>query len=158
MSYHKNEARYSHAANSVDIQPDGNITLPNISFRIDEHVDVEKIQSSLPPGVLLEGQAKTDMELCRFTNDVYKFVATYIIVTLKRAKSNLQRLSKQLLFGSQANTTPSILTMSISEEQKIVIASVVEAVDSQISYYHCMENIKPLLPSFEKALDLYNKI
>lgn len=161
MAYDKNEARYNRAVCSdLDIRPpaDRNGTIPDISFRINEHVDIDQIRNSLPSGVSLSGQAKADLELREFTGSVYSFVAAYITTTLKRAHKHLQDLSKKLPFGSQGNTTPSILTTEISEERQIVADNVLEVLDSQVAYYQCMDDLKPLLPYLEKALDTYNKI
>ena len=144
MAYDKNESCYNRAVSDLNIQPpaDRNGTIPDISFRIDE------IRNSLPSGVSLSGQVKADLELCEFTGSVYKFVATYITTTLKRAHKDLQDLSKKLPFGSQGSTTPSILVTEISEERQIV-ADVFEVLDSQVAYYQCMEDLKPLLPCLE---------
>ena len=160
MAYDKNEARYNLAANSLDIQPptDGNGTIPDISYSIDGHVNIDKIQNSLPAGVLLGAQTKTDIKLRKFTLSVYKFVANYITTTVKRAQKHLQSLSKKLPFGSEGNITPNILTTAISAEQKIVATHVLEALRTQEAYYECMKDLKPLLPCFEKALDAYNGI
>lgn len=160
MAYDKNESRYDRAISDLDIQPpaDRNGTIPDISFRIDGHVDIGEIQSSLPSGVSLSGQVKADLELHEFTGSVYKFVATYITTTLKRAHKHLHDLSKKLPFGSQGNTTPRILTTEISEDRQIVADNVLEVLDSQVAYYQCMEDLKPLLPCLEKALDKYNEI
>lgn len=160
MAYNKNEARYNQAVSNLDIQPptDENGTIPDISLRINRPVDINKIQNSLPSGVSLSGQVKADLELRRFTGSVYKFVVTYITTTLKRAHKHLRDLSRKLPFGSQGNTTPSILTTEISEERQIVADNVLEVLASQIVYNRCMENLKPLLPCLEKALDTYNEI
>ena len=160
MAYDKNGARYNQAVGNLDIQPpaDGNGTMPDISFRIDGHVNIDKIRSSLPSSMSLSRQVKADLELREFTGSVYKFVATYITTTLKRAHKHLQDLSKKLPFGSQGNTTPSILTTEISEERQIVADNILEVLDSQVAYHRCMEGLKPLLPCLEKALDTYNKI
>ena len=160
MAYDKNESRYDRAVNDLDIQPpaDRNGTIPDISFKIDGHVDIDEIRNSLPSGVSLSGQVKADLELREFTGSVYKFVATYITTTLKRAHKDLQDLSKKLPFGSQGNTTPSILITEISEERQIVADNVFEVLDSQVAYHQCMEDLKPLLPCLEKALDTYNEI
>jgi len=158
MAYDKNEARYNQAVSDLDIQPPADGTIPGISFKINGHVDIDKIRSSLPSGVSLGGQVKADLELREFTGSVYKFVATYITTTIKRAHKHLQDLSKKLPTGSQGNTTPSILTTEISEEWQIVAENVLEVLDSQVAYYRCMKHLKPLLPCLEKALDTYNEI
>ncbi|OCL00741.1 uncharacterized protein K441DRAFT_672377 [Cenococcum geophilum 1.58] len=158
MAYDKNEARYNQAVSDLDIQPPADGTIPDISFDIDGHVDTDKIQHSLPPGISLGRQVKADLELRKFTGSVYKFVATYITITINRAHKNLQDLSKKLPFGSRGNTTPIILTTEISEERQIVALKVYEVLYSQVAYYRCMKHLKPLLPCLEKALDTYNEI
>lgn len=158
MAYDKNQARYNQAVSGLDIQPPADGTIPDISFNINGHVDTNKIQHLLPSSVSLSKQAKADLKLRKFTGSVYKFVATYITTTLKRAHKDLQGLSKKLPFGSQGNTTPTILTTEISEDRQIVADSVLEVLDSQVAYHRCMKDLKPLLSCLEKALDTYNKI
>jgi hypothetical protein len=120
MAYNKIEANYNRAVIDLNIQPprDRNGQIPYISFRIGVHIDIIKIRNSIPSGVSLGGQVETDIELGIFTRNVYKFVASYIATTLKRAQGQLRDLSRNISSGSKDNTTPRILTTEISEKGK----------------------------------------
>jgi hypothetical protein len=158
MAHNKNEARYTRAAGALDIQAPTEGATAEISFEIKERVDINKIRPTLPPGLSLGARAEKDIQNLTFTGHVYKFVVAYITNTLKPAQKHLAALSRKLSFSSQGNTSPGILTTEISEEQETVVNNIFDAYWSQVAYYRCMQQLKPLLPCFVQALDTYNKI